>query len=152
MDKREQILARLYELCAGLTGIVAAARNALDVPGLARPGMVVQDGSEERLDSAQSDNRSGVTRVELNAQVWLLVRGGAADVGPLMNMFRARLLYAITSDATLRSLTGTVGGLRYDGCTVSEPTPETKEPRMDLNFTCVYTLAMSDLEAINGLH
>jgi len=44
------------------------------------------------------------------------------------------------------------GGLRYDGCTVSEPTPETKEPRMDLNFTCVYTLAMSDLEAINGLH
>jgi hypothetical protein len=151
VDKREQILARLLELCAGLTGIVAAARNTLDVPALARPALVVQDGSEERLDSAQSDNRSGVTRLEMNAQCWLLVRGAAANVGPLMSMFRSRLVYAVASDPTLRNLTGTVGGIRYDGCTVSEPTPETKEPRMDLNFAFTYTLAMSDLEAINGL-
>ena len=151
MDKREAILARLVEICAGLTGIVSAARNVLDVPALARPAFVVQDGSEQRLDSATSDNRSGAGRFEMDAQCWLLVRGGANDVGPLMSMFRARLLNAITSDATLRSLTGTVGGIRYEGCTVSEPTPETKEPRMDLNFTFIYTLAMSDLEAINGL-
>lgn len=151
MDKREAILARLMEVCAGLTGIVSAARNVLDVPALARPAFVVQDGSEERLDAAISDNRSGAGRFELNAQCWLLIRGGANDVGPLMSLFRARLLSAITADAALRSLTGTVGGIRYDGCTVSEPTPESKEPRMDLNFTFVYTLAMSDLEATNGL-
>lgn len=151
MDKREQILARLLTICAGLPGITAAARNVLDVPQLARPAMVVQDGSEERLDSAISDNRSGVTRLEMNPQIWLFVRGAPANVGPLMSMFRSRLIYAVTSDMTLRDLTGTVGGIRYEGCTVSEPTPETKEPRMDVNFTLIYTLAMSDLEAINGL-
>ena len=48
MDKREAILARLVEVCAGLTGVVTAARNVLDVPSLARPAFVVQDGSEER--------------------------------------------------------------------------------------------------------
>lgn len=151
MDKREQILARLLQICGTLSGIAAAGRNVLDVPALARPALVVQDGSEERLDSPQSDNRSGVTRFELNAQIWLMVRGAATNVGPLMSMFRSRLVLAIASDMTLRDLTGTVGGIRYDGCTVSEPTPETKEPRMDLNFGFVYTLAMSDLEAINGL-
>ena len=151
MDKREAILARLLELCAGLPGIAAARRNVLDVTGLARPAIVVFDGSEERLDQPQSDNRSAVTRFELNPQCWIMVRAGAADAGPLMSMFRSRLLYAIVNDTTLRSLTGTVGGLRYEGCTVAEPTPESKEPRLDLNFTCVYTLAMSDLEAINGL-
>jgi hypothetical protein len=138
-------------VCAGLTGIVSAARNVLDVPALARPAFVVQDGSEERMDAPIGSNRSGVARFELNAQCWLLIRGGANDVGPLMSMFRARLIYAITNDTSLRDLTGTVGGIRYDGCTVSEPSPETKEPRMDLNFTFVYTLAMSDLEAIDGV-
>lgn len=150
MDKREQILARLLELCAGLTGIVSARRNVLDVPFLERPALVVQDGSEERLDGPVSDNRSGVTRLEATPQVWLLIRGAAEDAGPLMSLFRARLLYVIATDPTLRNLTGTVGGIRYEGCTVSEPSAETKEPRMDLNFTFTYTLKLSDLEALNG--
>lgn len=151
MDKRELILARLLTVCASVSGIVATGRNVLDVPGLARPALVLHDGSEERQDSALSDNRSQVTRFELTPQFWLLVRGAAGDVGPLMSLFRSRLLFAITSDAELRNLTGTVGGIRYEGCTVSEPTPETKEPRMDINVTFIYTLAMSDLETINGV-
>lgn len=151
MDKREAILARLVELCASITGIVSAGRNLLDVPLLQRPAIVVQDGSEERLDSAASDNRSGVQRLELTPQLWLLVRGAAADAGPLMSLFRARILYAVTTDQTLRDLTGAVGGIRYEGATVSEPSAETKEPRMDLNFTFTYALALSDLEAVNGV-
>lgn len=151
MDKREAILARLAELCAGLTGIVSVKRNVLDVPFLERPAIVVQDGSEERLDGPASENRSGVQRLELNPQLWLLIRGAAEDAGPLMSLFRARILYAVTTDQTLRDLTGTVGGIRYEGATVSEPSAETKEPRMDLNFTFTYTLAMSDLEAVNGV-
>jgi len=151
VDKREQILARLLEICAGISGIAAAARNVLDVSSLVRPAMVVQDGSEEQLDSARSDNRSGAQRFELTPQIWLLVRGAPANVGPLMSLYRSRLVYLVATDATLRDLTGTFGGIRYDGCTVSEPTPETKEPRMDVNFTLIYTLAMSDLEVLNGL-
>lgn len=151
MDKREAILQRLVELCAATTGIVSAKRNVLDVPLLGRPAIVVQDGSEERLDGPASESRSGVQRLEMAPQLWLLVRGAADDAGPLMSLFRARILSAVITDQTLRDLTGTVGGIRYDGCTVAEPTAETKEPRLDINFTITYTLAMSDLEAINGV-
>ena len=145
MDKREAILARLATICAGLTGIVSVKRNVLDVPFLERPAIVVQDGSEERLDGPASENRSGVQRLELNPQLWLLICGAAEDAGPLMSLFRARILYAVTTDQTLRDLTGTVGGIRYEGCNIPEPTPETKEPRLDLNFVFTYVFKPGDL-------
>jgi hypothetical protein len=53
---------------------------------------------------------------------------------------------AVLTDTTLQDLTGTAGGIRYEGCNVPEPTPESKEPRLDLNFTLTYTLRLSDLE------
>jgi len=145
VDKREQILARLTTVCGSVQGIVSAKRNVLDVPLLGRPALVVQDGSEERLDAPASANRSGVQRLQLTPQIWLLVRGSADDAGPLMSLFRGRLIAAVLQDQTLLDLTGTSGGIRYDGVTVNEPTPETKEPRMDVNFTFVYTLNLNDL-------
>ena len=147
-DKREAILVRLLAVCAGLDDIAATARNATDVAGGTRPALIVQDGSEERNDAPRSENRSRVSRMELNAQVWLFVRAVAADAGPLMSRFRNRLILAVINDSELQTLTGTVGEIRYDGCTVIDPNPETREPRMDLNFAFVYTLAISDLEAI----
>jgi hypothetical protein len=145
VDKREAILARLTTLCASVTGISAAGRNRLDVAGLARPAVIIQDGTEERIDGPLSDNRSAVQRMELSPQLWLLVRAGADDAGPLMSLFRARLVYAITTDTTLRDLTGTTGGIRYEGCSTPEPTPETKEPRLDINFVFTYALRTADL-------
>ncbi len=144
MDKREAILARLTIVCAGLEGVVSAKRNVLDVPLLGRPALVVQDGSEERLDAPASANRSSALRLEMTPQIWLLVRGSPDDAGPLMSLFRGRLIAAVLNDATLLDLTGTSGGIRYEGVTVNEPTPETKEPRMDVNFTFTYTLLLSD--------
>jgi hypothetical protein len=145
VDKREAILARLTTVCGSLQGIVSAKRNVLDVPLLGRPALVVQDGSEERLDAPASANRSGAQRLQLTPQIWLLVRGAADDAGPLMSLFRGRLISTVLQDQTLLDLTGTAGGIRYDGCTVNEPTPETKEPRMDVNFTFIYTLNLNDI-------
>lgn len=145
MDKREQLLARLVTLCSGVTGIVSARRNALDVPFLERPAVIIQDGGEERLDGPASDNRSQVTRIELAPQLWLLVRGSGDEAGPLLSLYRQRILHAVLTDTTLQDLTGTVGGIRYEGCNVPEPSPESKETRLDLNFTFTYTLRLSDL-------
>ena len=146
VDTRELILSRLAAVCSATAGIAAVGRNRLDVAGLARPAVIIQDGTEERIDGPTSDNRSGVQRIELTPQIWLMVRSGADDAGPLMNLFRARILYAVAGDMSLRDLTGTVGGIRYEGVTVNEPTPETKEPRMDINFTFTYVLRLADLE------
>lgn len=147
MDKREAILARVVQVCAALPGIVSAQRNVIDVPLLQRPAVVVQDGGEERLDApASATHRSDAMRMELTPQLWLFVRGSAADAGALLSLFRGRILQAVAHDQTLLDLTGTVGGIRYEGCMVVEPAPETKETRMDVNFTFVYTLRLGDLE------
>ncbi|HEX2634805.1 MAG TPA: hypothetical protein VHM22_18530 [Bradyrhizobium sp.] len=146
MDKREAILARLAALCTAISGIVSAQRNVLDVPYLQRPAVVVQDGSEERLDSPASATRSTAQRMELSPQLWLLVRGSGAEAGALLSLYRSRIVQAVLTDTTLQDLTGTAGGIRYEGCNVPEPTPESKEPRLDLNFTLTYTLRLSDLE------
>jgi hypothetical protein len=145
VDKREAILARLVTICGGVTGIVSVKRNALDVPFLERPAVIVQDGSEERLDGPASDNRSQVTRLELTPQLWLLVRGSGDEAGPLLSLYRQRIQLAVLTDTTLQDLTGTVGGIRYAGCNVPEPSPESKETRLDLEFTFIYTLRLSDL-------
>ena len=145
-DRREAILSRLTAVCSGVVGIAAAGRNRLDVAGLARPAVIIQDGVEERIDSPQSDNRSAAQRMELSPQIWLLVRAGADDSGPLLSLFRSRLVYAIVNDTTLRDLTNLSGGIRYEGCSIPEPTPETKEPRLDLNFVFTYALRTANLE------
>jgi len=144
-DTREAILSRLVTVCSTATGITATGRNRLDVAGLARPAVIGQDGTEERIDSPRSDNRSAVQRMELSPQIWLMVRAGPDDAGPLMSLFRGRLIDAIVADTTLRDLTGPSGDIRYEGCSVPEPTPETKEPRLDLNFTFTYVLKTADL-------
>jgi hypothetical protein len=145
VDKREAILARLVTLCSGVTGIVSTRRNALDVPFLERPAVIIQDGGEERQDGPASDNRSQVTRIELSPQLWLLVRGSGDEAGPLLSLYRQRILYAVLTDSTLRDLTGTSGGIRYEGCNVPEPSPESKETRLDLNLSFIYTLNINDL-------
>src|SRR4051812_23490588 len=138
-DTRELILSRLQEVMA-VEGIVIVVRNALDVPFLSRPAVVIQDGSEERINGPRGANYSQVQQMDLTPQIWLMLRGTNMEAGPLMSLYRGRILYAVFSDMILQNLVGTTGAMRYDGCTVIEPTPETKEPRMDLNFTFTYTM------------
>lgn len=149
-DIREQILSRLVMVCAGVTGIVSAGRNLTDVPQNARPAAIVWGGAEQvRLAvTGQRYRHSEVQTMDLTPQVLVLVRADTgAEAGALMSLFRGRLVNAILSDATLRGLVTTNGAIRYEGCNEVEPTPESKEPRLELQFVFTYPLKLSDLAA-----
>lgn len=145
-DLREQILARLAVLCAAVTGVVAVARNRTDVPLTQRPAVLVNGGAEQMLSSPRPAARfSQVQLMELTPGITLLVRSEDADAGALMSLFRGRLVNAILSDATLRGIVSTNGAIRYDGCNEVDPTPESKEPRLELQIVFVYPLRLADL-------
>jgi hypothetical protein len=145
-DIREQILSRLVTVCA-VTGIVSVARNRTDVPLTQRPAVVIVGGAEEPHIEAR--NRfSGSQVMALTPQITVLVRADdGTEAGALLSLFRSRLLVAIPADATLRSLVTANGGIRYVGCSEQDPLPESKEPRLDLNFVFHYPLILSDLAA-----
>lgn len=144
-DKRELILARLPIVCEAIEGIVAVARNKLDVPQLKRPAIIIQDGSQQRLLAPKTDRFSAHQLMELSPQIWVYVRAGAGDAGPLMTLYHNRIAKAVIADPTLRQLVGQRGSIRYEGQSVPEPTPESKEPRMDVNVVFTYLLRMEDL-------
>ncbi len=148
-DIREQILSRLVTVCAGVTGIVAAGRNLTDVPLMQRPAVTINGGAEQMISSPRPAARfSQVQLMELTPGITLLVRSDTgAEAGSLMSLFRSRLVSAILADATLRTLATTNGAMRYEGCNETEPTPESKEPRLELQFVFTYPLKLSDLAA-----
>jgi hypothetical protein len=86
--------------------------------------------------------------MELTPGIMLLVRSDTgAEGGALMSLFRGRLINAILSDTTLRGIVTTNGAIRYEGCNEVDPTPESKEPRLEINIVFTYPLILSDLAA-----
>jgi hypothetical protein len=145
-EPRELILTRLVAVIAGVTGIMTAVRNQSDIPVSSRPGVIVNDGAEEFLDAPRGEQLSRVQRVELSPQILILVRADSgAEAGTLLTLFRNRIVNAVLSDTTLRGYVGTVGGMRFEGCAVEPPAPESKEPRMDVNIVFTYTFKLSAL-------
>lgn len=146
-DLREQILARLVTVCAGVTGVTTAGRNLTDVPLMARPAVLVNGGAEQMISSPRPVARfSQIQLMELTPGITLLVRSDTgAEAGSLMSLFRGRLVAAILADATLRGIITTNGAIRYDGCNEVDPTPESKEPRLELQISFAYPLRLADL-------
>lgn len=145
-EPRELILTRLVEVCAGVTGVATAMRNVSDIPVTSRPGVIINDGAEEFLDAPRGEQLSRVQRVEMSPQILILVRADTgAEAGTLLSLFRNRVVHAVLSDTTLRGYVGKVGGIRFEGSAVEPPSPESKEPRMDINIVFTSTLKLSDL-------
>lgn len=145
-EPREDILSRLVTVIGGVDGIADSARNAIDVPGIARPAGIVHDGAEQVLTAPPGETRSRVQLMELRPEVEIRVRADSgAEAGALLTLFRNRIVYAALSDATLRALVGTSGGIRFEGSTVVPPQPESKEPRMLIEFVFTYRFTLTDL-------
>ena len=147
-DRRETILARLAALAAEIDGVNAVVRNTLDVAGLARPAVVIHDGTE-LLASAPDDLRgrnSAVQTMDLSPLIMVIVRaGGAADPGVLMSLYRSQIVAGILRDSTLLTAVGTNGRIRYEGCAVAVPDAEAQEHRVELSLTFRYPFFLDDL-------
>jgi hypothetical protein len=151
-DRREAILSQLVAVCGAVEGIVAVGRNQLDVETLKRPAVVVLDGSEELTEDppprGRTGNRSQVQRMNLTASLVILIRSNdGIEAGALLSQYRNRLITAAVSDPGLTSLTGSNGGIRYEGCTVMPPEAEGREHRLELSVLFTYPFFLSDLSA-----
>lgn len=148
IDIREQLLAQLVIVYEGITGIEAVARNALDIVGIKRPAILVNDGSEELvLERPNSVRRFGQIQImDLTPDVRLLLRADDGNEGgALISLFRARIILATLNDIGLRNILGANGAMRYAGCSTPDPSPESRFPRLDLTFIFSYPLKLSDL-------
>jgi len=145
-DQREAILSRLVTVCGAVSGVQAAGRNKLDVPGLARPAVIVQDGSEDIIDAPTRGSR--VQRMELKPVVVVIVRGdNGAEAGTLLTLYRSRIAAAVLTDSVL--LDSVVDrDIRYEGATVAAPDAEAREYRCDLNFVFTTVFRLSDLAGV----
>jgi hypothetical protein len=136
-DIAEQVLSRLVEVCQGVQGIVAVARNVTDVASLQRPAIVVHDGTIQLADAPPNLKRSQLQLLELTPRIEVLLRAAAADSsGPLLSTYRVRLRAAVLNDAELGALP--LEALRFDSSSVEPPTAMSKEPRMNVHFAFVF--------------
>lgn len=145
MEPRETILARLLVVAQGLDGVQAVARNSADVPGLARPAFLIHDGSETLLDKPDNERFSRLLRMEMAPLVAILVHASEPSAGTLLNIYRARFLAAVISDAGILAAIGGNGEIRYEGCSLEPATAEAKERRLELNLVFMYPFRASDL-------
>jgi hypothetical protein len=145
-DQREAILSRLVAICGGVSGIAAVGRNRLDVTGLARPAVVVLDGTETMVAQPEMLRRSELQRMELSPDMTVFVRGDdGGEAGVLLSRYRSAIVSAVLSDTALGDSVGKTGRVRYEGCTVMPPDAEAKEHQLELNLVFTYEFKSGDL-------
>jgi hypothetical protein len=144
-DPREAILNQILYLAENIPGVVLAARNAPDVPGIKRPAMIVHDGEEIFSSAADSERAGQVQLNELRPVVAILVSIDAVALGTQLNTFRALLLSSVINDPVIGSYMLPDGFLRYEGCAVEEIVAESREGRMTVHFTFCYPFRVADL-------
>lgn len=142
INRREEVLARLFEILDNIEGRQTCARNRgiLDQDKL--PALVLLDGDEttKTLSGGSTRGRTGmsVAIVTMTPQIFVVLKlkkPGNELVGQLVNTFRGRIISAIAADAQLMALIGTNGGITYDGCETDLKTGSPLEGELQLNFS-----------------
>lgn len=147
MDRREAILARLLVVAEGITGVVKAARNRVDLSERQRPAIIILDADEQAEVSAQPSGRTNRQPqiVSMTPEVIILLQADSADVGTQLNLFRARWIKAVLEDEILLSHTGPNGGIRYAAAASSLAAGRTMEGEMGVSISFLYPLKTSEL-------
>jgi hypothetical protein len=76
--------------------------------------------------------------MQASPAITLLVGAGAKDQGKLANLYLGRFLKSVLTDATLAALVTTNGAIHYEGASLEDPEPESREARMEVNLVFVY--------------
>lgn len=115
-DPREQIMARLVQVAADVTGIRSVVRNIVNWSGTTLPAIAVLEGDEEADDEDKITRTVMIPRrVRMVPQLVIAVGDVPEDVGTALNTLRARLMVAVLSDEELLALTINALGIRYLG-------------------------------------
>lgn len=151
-DRREQILVRLMELGAAVPGIISTHRNSLSVDEEDLPAFVLLDADEEDVVLPPREGRGPpstypITMVAYTPEMYLMDGRpvGDTNVGTSVNVLRASFLKALLNDATLKSIIGPNGSIRYRGCATGLSIGRSMQGEMSIYVTFTFPLIPDDL-------
>lgn len=140
-DKREAILARLVYVAGSIVDPKFVFRNQVDIPENARPAIVILDGDEDVDESSAGRGRpaNGPAIVTMKPEFFLLLEAGAEKVGPALNLYRAKVIKAVTQDNSLIALCLN-GDIRYEGFATGLGIGRSMEGESGFGFSFRYIL------------
>jgi hypothetical protein len=143
-DVREDILARLLEVVAGVPNIRTAVRNDVDIVEDKLPAITVFDGDEETNGaedrSARLSNRPYVARMMPDIVVQELHAAGSE-----LSTLRREIIRRVLNDTVLIEQVGSNGAIRYVGCQTDFGWLREKFNAMNVQFVFQYSLKTEEL-------
>lgn len=153
IDRRELILARLFEICETFSPDIVAARrvyrNRTNISGKSGAAIVLMDGSEDSL-SDPTARRAGkvvqVVGIAMLPKIQLFDYGSSEAIGQKLNVLRLQMIVRVQDDANLVAIAGNSFGLvQYLGCETEIENGEKAEGRIDVKFAIHYPLIGSEI-------
>ena len=139
MSKREDILARLVTVCATIPGVVFCARNRDEITDRQKPAVVIWDADEVANEGEpKRAGASGPQIISMTPEIYILLSGSPETVGTQLNTLRDALLKAVLTDATMRTITGPNGAIRYEGCATGLSRGRSMEGEMGVSISFQY--------------
>lgn len=136
MSKREEILARLVVVGASIEGVVMCARNRDEITDRQRPAIIIMDADEVAIEG--EPKKPGPQIISMTPEIYILLSGAPETVGTELNALRALLLSAVLNDATLQTITGANGSIRYEGCATGLARGRSMEGEMGVSLSFQY--------------
>ncbi len=155
-DTRELILQRLTAILQSLgAATVTRNRGELDVTNTKFPALMLLDSDEQSAllfdtpTHIQRPTRTpNIDLMQMLPEIYIQLKPTVPhneQMGSQLNIWRVKVLYAIWTDISLKSLVGTNGSVAYKGCETDLGRRRELKGMMRLNFTILYPLRASDL-------
>ena len=151
IDTRENILARLVQVVAGIPNMRTAQRNNPDIPEYNMlPAGIIYDGDEETNDASDLSMRppNRPTLVTMHPEIVIVHKAGEA--GSELHTLRRELIRSVLYDVNLNEQivkTGRFGNgaIRYLGCMTDLHFGSSLQGGMRAHFMFKYKLDPADL-------
>lgn len=146
---REDILAKLLEICQGVPGIATVVRNRGLIDNDKRPAIVLMDGGEAEGLRPPPNGRGGdqvivrTTKV-LRPQIFVLLKtilptnSSPKNPGTALNEHEIEVTRRILGDTELRALLGSNGALIYTAVETDMQSGAAMAGQMRLDFQITY--------------
>jgi hypothetical protein len=149
-DVREDILARLLEVVAGIPNLRAAYRNNVDIPEDQLPAAIVLDGDEESDGASDVSMKQSHRPYNVQMTPEIIIAQQADEVGSDLTTLRRELIRRVLTDTELNEQivkTGRHGNgaIRYLGCQTDLGWMRSLHGALRAQFMFKYTLRPDDL-------
>jgi len=150
VDVREDILARLLEVVAGIPNLRSAHRNNVDIPEDQLPAAIVFDGDEETNDAIDATMRPPNRPTLVTMTPEIVIAQQADEAGSDITTLRRELIKRVLYDTELNEQivkTGRHGNgaIRYLGCQTDVGWMRSLHGALRAQFMFKYTLKPEDL-------